>query len=52
MTLDIKQIFLQELKANGCLRVEWMSGEDLTPDMHTKNDPKKLFEHYRKELVS
>ena len=49
---DIKQNFLQELKANGFLRVEWMSGTNLTPDMHTKNVPKILFDKYSKELVS
>ena len=50
--VDIKQNFLRELKANGFLRVEWMSGTDLTPDMHTKNVPKILFDNYSKELVS
>ena len=50
--VDIKQDFLQELKANGFLRVEWMSGNNLTPDMHTKNVPKCLFDKYSKELVS
>ena len=50
--VDIKQNFLRELKGNGFLRVEWMSGDDLTPDMHTKNLPRSLFEKYRKELVS
>ena len=50
--VDIKQNFLRELKANGFLRVEWMSGDDLTPDTHTKNLPRSLFEKYRKELVS
>ena len=50
--VDIKQNFLRELKANGFLRVEWMSGDDLTPDTHTKNLLRSLFEKYRKELVS
>ena len=50
--MDIKQNFLQELKVNGFLRVEWMSGADLTPNMHTKNVPKVLFDRYSKELVS
>ena len=50
--VDIKQNFLRELKSNGFLRVEWMSGDDLTPDTHTKNLPRSLFEKYRKELVS
>ena len=50
--VDIKQNFLQELKANGFLRVEWMSGTDLTPDMHTKNVSKILSDKYSKELVS
>ena len=50
--VDIKQNFLRELKANGFLRVKWMSGADLTPDMHTKNVPKILFDKYSKELVS
>ena len=50
--IDIKQDLLQELKANGFLRLEWMSVEHLTPDMHTNKVPKKLFDHYSKELVS
>ena len=50
--VDVKQNFLRELKANGFLRVKWMSGKDLTPDMHTKNVPGPLFAHYSKELVS
>ena len=50
--VDIKQNFMQELKANGFLRVEWMSGTDLTSDMYTKNLLRSLFDHYSKELVS
>ena len=50
--VDIKQNFLSELKDNGLLKVEWMSGEDITPDMHTKNVSKILFDKYSKELVS
>ena len=50
--VDIKQNFLRELKDNGLLKVEWMSGEDITPDMHTKNVSKILFDKYSKELVS
>ena len=50
--VDINQNLLRELKYNGFLQVEWMSGDDLTPDMHTKNLPRSLFEKYRKELVS
>ena len=50
--VDIKQNFLRELKANGFLKVKWMSGEDLTLDTHTKNLSSSLFEKYRKELVS
>ena len=50
--IDIKQNFLRKLKANGFLRVVWMSRNDLTPDMHRKNVPKTLFDHYSKELVS
>ena len=50
--MDIKQSFLRELKDNGLLKVEWMSGEDITPDMHTKNVSKILFDKYSKELVS
>ena len=37
-----KQNCLRELKSNGFLLVEWRSGEDLTPDIHTKNVTKKL----------
>ena len=50
--VDIKQNFLRELKDNGLLKVEWMSGEDITPNMHTKNVLKILFDKYSKELVS
>ena len=50
--INIKQNFLRKLKANGFLRVEWMSGQNITPDMHTKNVPKILFDKYSKELVS
>ena len=50
--VDIKHNFLRELKANSFLRVEWMSGTNLTPDMHRKNVPKTLFDKYSKELVS
>ena len=50
--VDIKKNFLRELKDNGLLKVEWMSGEDITPDMHTKNVSKILFDKYSKELVS
>ena len=50
--MDVKQNFLRELKAAGFIRVEWKSGEDMTPDMHTKNLPKVLFDRYSAELVS
>ena len=40
--VNIKQNFLLQLKGNGFLRVEWMSGNNLTPGMHTKNVPKCL----------
>ena len=50
--IDVKQNFLRELKSNGFIRVEWKTGEDMTPDMHTKNVPKKLFDKYSSELVS
>ena len=50
--MDVKQNFLRELKSNGFLRVEWKSGDNMTPDMHTKNVPKKLFDKYSAELVS
>ena len=49
--IDVKQNLLQELKANGFVRVKWMSGKNLTPDMHTKNVPGALFAHYSKELI-
>ena len=50
--VDVKQNFLRELKANDFLQVKWMSGKDLTPDMHTKNVPGSLYVHYSKEMVS
>jgi len=50
--MDVKQNFLRELKANGFLQVKWRSGEDMTPDIHTKNVTKKLFDKYSAELVS
>jgi hypothetical protein len=50
--MDVKQNYLRELKDNNYLRVQWQSGEDLTPDMHTKNVPKQLFDRYSAELVS
>ena len=50
--VDIMQNILRELKDNGLLKVEWMSGEDITPDMHTKNVSKILFDKNSKELVS
>ena len=50
--VNMKQSFRRELKANGFLRVKWMSVKDLMSDMHTKNVHGPLFTHYSKELVS
>ena len=50
--MDVKQNFLRELKENGFILVKWRSGEDMTPDMHTKNVTKSLFDRYSQELVS
>ena len=50
--MDVKQNFLRELKGNGFIKVEWLSGDNITPDMHTKNVPKKLFDKYGSEIVS
>ena len=50
--MDVKQKFLRELKENGFIKVEWQPGDNMTPDMHTKNVPKKLFDRYGSEIVS
>ena len=49
--VDVKQNYLRELKENGFIRVEWRSGEEMTPDIHTKNVTKQLFDRFSKELV-
>ncbi|VEU33926.1 unnamed protein product [Pseudo-nitzschia multistriata] len=50
--VDVKQHFLRELKERGFIEVLWRSGAQMTPDMHTKNVSKALFDQYSKELVS
>ena len=50
--MDVKQNFLRELKAAGFIEVKWRSGDEMIPDMHTKNLPKALFDRYSAELVS
>lgn len=43
---------MRELKENGFIKVEWQPGDNMTPDMHTKNVLKKLFDSYDSEIVS
>ena len=50
--VDVKQNYLQELKENGFLRVEWRHGEVMTPDILTKNVTKHLFDRFSTKLVS
>ena len=49
--VEVKQHFLRELKDKGLLIVMWKSGEDIAPDMHTKNLAKGPFEKQRANQV-
>ena len=44
--VDTRHHFLRELKELGILKIVWLSNEDMTSDLFTKNLPGKLFEKH------
>ena len=49
--MDVKQNYLRELKEAGFLIVKWKSGDELTPDIGTKNTQGAIFEYLSDRLV-
>ena len=51
-SIDVKQNYLRELKENGFIRVKHKSGEEITPDIGTKNLSDSPFEYHADKLVT
>ena len=50
--MDVKQNYLRELKENGFLLVKHKKGEEITPDIGTKNLSESPFEYHAAKLVT
>ena len=46
--VDVRQYFLRELKEEGLILVEWISGNDMSSDIFTKNPAINVFEKHVK----
>ena len=46
--VDVRQYFLRELKEEGLILVEWISGDDMSSDIFTKNPAINVFEKHVK----
>jgi len=49
--IEVKQFFLRELKECGILETEWLSGDDMTSDIFTKNLAGPLFNKHASAFV-
>ena len=60
--IDVRQLFVRDLKEAGIIKVVWRKGEEQTSDIFTKNLPLNLFEyhgstlygkdaHYEKQII-
>jgi hypothetical protein len=51
--VEVRQYFLQELKEEGIINTHWwwLSGEDMSSDLFTKNLTRPLFEKYTRVYV-
>ena len=49
--IDVRQVFLRELKESGILIVKWIAGVDNNSDMFTKNLNGPLFEWFAQVYV-
>ena len=45
--MQVRHLWLRELKEKNIMKVQWISGKKNTADMFTKNLPKADFERYR-----
>jgi hypothetical protein len=46
--VEVRQYFLRDLKREGTILVEWVSGEEMSSDIFTKNCPGPLYEKHVK----
>jgi hypothetical protein len=46
--VDARLHFLRELKEQGLLMTQWLSGEEMSSDLLTKNLPRSLHEKHTK----
>jgi histone deacetylase 1/2 len=49
--VDVRQYFLRELKEEGIIVTKWLSGEDMSSDLFTKNLARPLFEKHTRVYV-
>jgi len=49
--IDVRQVFLRELKESGILIVKWIAGVDNDSDMFTKNLNGPMFERFAEVYV-
>ena len=48
--MEVRVMYLRELKENGIIKVEWQSTHDNTSDIFTKNLDSKTFEKHKRKL--
>lgn len=49
--VEVRQYFLRDLKMEGLIRTEWISGAEMTSDIFTKNTDAKTFGKHIKAFV-
>ena len=49
--MDIRYMWLRELKEKGLIRVNWLSGKENSADLFTKNLPAEDFKRHRERFV-
>ena len=49
--VEVLQYFLRELKEEGIIHTQWISGDDMPSDLFTKNLPAPLFEKHASHYV-
>jgi histone deacetylase 1/2 len=49
--IAVRQYFLRELKEEGLIHMQWISGDDMPSDLFTKNLPAPLFEKHASRYV-
>jgi hypothetical protein len=46
--IEVRQYFLRDLKMDGVILTQWISGSEMSSDLFTKNLPRPLFEQHVK----